>query len=109
MGKIKDIKMKWFSWIEAVFFSFPVQLVIHHLKKNQVLVFCWVCLILVVNQQFGKLLGVRYLFIDPEYLNHVDFRSCFIVGITLGGFTVAFHITCYILDGHKYNFLGILQ
>ncbi|MDA0194875.1 MAG: patatin-like phospholipase family protein [Bacteroidetes bacterium] len=109
MGKIEDIKNKLFSWLEAIFFSFPIQLVIHHLKKNQVLIFCWVWLTLVVNQQFGKLLGIPYLFLDPEYLNHVDFRSFFIVGITLGGFTVAFHITCYILDGHKYNFLGILE
>ncbi|MEQ9423419.1 MAG: patatin-like phospholipase family protein [Cyclobacteriaceae bacterium] len=94
---------------QSFFYSFPAQLLLLHLKKNQILIGCWLFIILIVNQKFGKLLGIPYLFLEPEYLNKVNFWSFFIVGITLGGFVVAFHITCYILDGHKYNFLGILQ
>ena len=96
-------------FLEKIYYAFPVQLLVIHLKKNQLLLLCWIWLVLLVNQQFGKLLGIPYLFLDPEYLNEVGFRSFFIIGIALGGFTVAFHITCYILDGHKYNFVGILQ
>ncbi len=107
--KKKPWKNKGFRILEAVFYSFPVQLIILHLRKNQILLLCWLLLVLLVNQQFGKLLGVPYLFLDPEYLNEVGFSSFFIIGVALGGFTVAFHITCYILDGHKYNFIGILQ
>lgn len=101
---------KWkFPILEAILYSFPVQLLVQHLKKNQLLLFCWLWLGLLINQQFGKLLGIPYLFLDPEYLNEVGFISFFIIGTSLGGFTVAFHITCYILDGHKYNFIGVLQ
>ena len=95
--------------LEAIFYSFPIQLLILHLKKNQLLLLCWLFLGLLVNQQFGKLLGIPYLFLDPEYLNEVGFKSFFIIGIALGGFTVAFHIASYILDAHKYNFVGILE
>ena len=96
-------------FLEAFFYSLPIQLLILHLKKNQLLILCWVFLGLLVTQQFGKLIGIPYLFLDPEYLNKVGFRSFFIIGIALGGFTVAFHITCYILDGHKFNFIGSLK
>jgi hypothetical protein len=34
--------------------------------------------------------------------------SFFIVGNVLAGFTVAFHITCYIMDGHRFSFVGTL-
>jgi hypothetical protein len=57
---------------------------------------------------FGKYLGIPYLFLDPEYLNKVGFVSFGIMGIVLAGFSIAFHITCYITDGFRYPFLGSL-
>ena len=55
---------------------------------------------------FGKYLGIPYLFLDPEYLNKVGFVSFGIMGIVLAGFSISFHITCYITDGFRYPFLG---
>ncbi|MEM6523365.1 MAG: patatin-like phospholipase family protein [Bacteroidota bacterium] len=58
---------------------------------------------------FGNYLGVPYLFLDPVYLNKVNFQSYFLVGLTLAAFTVAFHITTYISDGHRFTFIGTVQ
>ena len=95
--------------LEKILYSFPVQLFINNIKKNQVLLFCWLLLFMVVTGSFGKLLGIPYLFLDPEYIDKVDFRSFFIMGITVGGISMAFHITCYIVDSHRFSFLGTLS
>jgi hypothetical protein len=57
---------------------------------------------------FGTYLGIPYLFLDPEYLNKVNFTSFFIIGLCVAAFTTAFHITCYINDGHRFTFIGTL-
>ncbi len=62
-----------------------------------------------VTGNFGQYLGIPYLFLDPEYLNEVNFMSFFIIGNVMAGFTVAFHITCYINDGHRFSFVGALS
>ena len=87
----------------------PVQLLVLHLRKNQLLLLCWMLLLAVVTGNFGKGLGIPYLFLDPEYLGQVDAVSFLIVGVALGGFTMAYHITCYILDGPSFGFLGTLS
>ena len=48
---------------------------------------CWIILFAMVTGSFGKYLGIPYLFLDPEYLNEVNFRSFFIMGSVLAGFT----------------------
>ena len=95
--------------LEKILYSFPIQLFINNLKKNQVLLFCWLILFIVVTGNFGKVLGIPYLFLDPEYINKVGFWSFFIIGVTIGGFTMAFHITCYIVDSFRFSFLGTLS
>ena len=95
--------------LDKILYSFPVQLLINNFKKNQVLLLCWLLLFLVITGNFGKLLGIPYLFLDPEYINKVDFWSFFIMGVTIGGFSMAFHITCYIIDSFRFSFLGTLS
>jgi hypothetical protein len=68
----------------------------------------WVILFAIVNGNIGSSLGIHYLFLDPEYLNSVGFRSFLIMGVVIAGFSVAFHITAYITDGHRFTFLGQL-
>ena len=69
----------------------------------------WLLLFAVVTNNFGKILGITYLFLDPEYLNKVDFWSFFIMGAVIGGFTMAYNITGYIIDGHRCSFLGAMN
>ena len=90
----------------ACWYFFPVQLLLLHLKKNQWLLLFWLTLFGFVLQEFATLFGIPYLFLDPEYNHRIGFGGLFIMGVALGGFTMAFHITCYILDAHRFGFLG---
>ena len=92
----------------VVAYSFPVQLLLNNIKRNHVLLLCWIILFAMITGSFGKYLGIPYLFLDPEYLDKVNFTSFFIMGLCTAGFTTAFHITCYINDGHRFSFVGTL-
>jgi len=94
---------------EPFIYSFPVQLLFNNFKRNQVLLLCWIILFAMITGSFGKYLGVPYLFLDPEYLNKVNFTSFLIMGMITAGFSVAFHITCYIADGHRFSFVGAMS
>lgn len=95
--------------LEKIFYSFPIQLLILNLKQNYLTITSWVLLFAFVTQIMGKGLGIPYLLLDPEYLHKVNFQSFFILGISLGWFTMSFNITCYLLDGYKFNFLGSIS
>jgi len=100
------MKAQFFDLGKSFFNSLPIQLLINHFKRNQVLLLCWVFLFLIVSGNFGNYLGIPYLFLDPVYINEVNFSSYFIIGVALAGFSIAFHITTYIVDAHRFSFLG---
>lgn len=97
------------KFADAIFYSFPVQLLLNNFKRNQALILCWIILFASITGNFGKYLGIPYLFLDPEYLNKVNFTSFLIIGVMVSGFTTAFNITCYIADGHRFSFVGALS
>lgn len=103
---MKRVKEK---FVDPIYYSLPVQLLVLNLRKNQLLLLGWVFLFSAVTGSIGKNLGIPYLFLDPEYLGKVDFISFFIVGVAIGGLTMTYHITCYILDGNSFSFLGALS
>lgn len=94
---------------QQIFYSFPVQLLVNHLVRNHILILFWVILLLIITGRLGNYLGIPYLFLDPEYLNQVGFMSFFIVGVVLAGFSIAFHISSYIMDSHRFSFIGTLS
>ncbi len=93
---------------DAFFYSFPFQLLLNNFRRNHVLMLCWVILFAMITGNFGKLIGIPYLFLDPEYLNEVGFTSFLIIGIMVSGFTAAYNITSYITDGHRFSFVAAL-
>jgi hypothetical protein len=97
---------KLYFFIPKVFYSFPIQLLLNNFRRNHILILCWIILFAMITGSFGKYLGIPYLFLDPEYLNKVNFISFGIMGLLTAGFTIAFHITCYISDGHRFSFIG---
>lgn len=96
-------------FLTAITYSLPVQLLLNNVKRNHVLLLCWIILFAMVTGSFGTYLGIPYLFLDPEYLNKVNFTSFLIMGLCTAGFTMAYHITCYINDGHRFTWLGTLS
>jgi hypothetical protein len=99
---------KLYFLLPKIAYSFPVQLFLNNIRRNIVLILCWIILFAMITGNFGKYLGIPYLFLDPEYLNQVGFTSFFIMGMMTAGFSMAFHITCYISDGHRFSFVGTL-
>ncbi|MFT4785090.1 MAG: hypothetical protein ACJAZM_000402 [Cyclobacteriaceae bacterium] len=79
------------------------------MKFNIAVLGIWVLFMVLVTGGIGEVYGIHYLFLDPEYLNDVSFFSFFWVGLALGYFMMAFHISSYILLGHRYAFIGILE
>ncbi len=99
---------KLYFFLPKIYYSFPVQLLLNNFRRNIILLLCWIILFAMITGSFGKYLGIPYLFLDPEYLNQVNFTSFAIIGVVTAGFSMAFHITCYITDGHRFSFVGTL-
>ena len=92
-----------------IFYSFPVQLVIMHLKKNQIMMMYWLVLFGFITESFAKRFGIPFLFLDPEYMGRVGLGSAFIMGVCLGAFIMAFNITSFMLNSFRYPFLATLS
>lgn len=95
--------------LNRFYFSFPVQLVVMHLKKNHLMMVLWVLLIGFATQTFSRRFGIPYLFLDPEYLGDVNWLSFLITGLCCGIFIMAFNISSYILNSFRFPFLASLS
>lgn len=80
-----------------------------HAKHNPFLLLYWFILFSIITGNFGKGLGIPYLFLDPVYMDKVGWWGFMILGITLCGFAMAYNITSYILDSFRFPFLGTLR
>jgi len=97
------------AMLRNILYSFPVQLLINHLKENKTLLFFWLILFGAITGDLGGFLGLRPLLLAPEYLGQSGFWSFFIMGVAMGGFTMAFHSTSCIMDIHQFPFVGALS
>ncbi|TNF41568.1 MAG: patatin-like phospholipase family protein [Cytophagales bacterium] len=94
---------------DKLIYSFPVQLFLLQLRKNLALLLVWVVLSGIILEQFGVVLGIPFLFLDPEYLHQVSWISFFLMGVGLAILTMAYHMTTYIMDGSRFRFLAIVS
>ncbi|MCH8546202.1 MAG: hypothetical protein LAT54_05675, partial [Cryomorphaceae bacterium] len=53
--------------------------------------------------------GVHLLFLLPEYRGETDIYSFWLVGLGLGLFVMAFHVSSYIFYSYRYSFLATLD
>lgn len=94
------------DFLKGLASAFPSLLLLNHLKKNQIILLFWLMLFGIILWDWGKLYGVPYLFLDPEYLGEVNSLSLFIMGLAFGVFNTSFQITTYILDSARFRFLA---
>ncbi|MEO6883305.1 MAG: patatin-like phospholipase family protein [Bacteroidia bacterium] len=73
------------------------------------LVLFWLLFFGCITQVVAIKYGVPYLFLDPEYLGQVDFRSYLLLGFACGGFIMAFNIASYITNAFRFPFLATLS
>jgi Patatin-like phospholipase len=92
--------------LRAIFYSFPVQLLLLHFKKFQVLLVFWFLLFGAVGGSFMKAFGVNALYLAPEYLGKVNALSAGIVGLSVGIFIMSWNITTFILFCRHFKFLA---
>ncbi|AMQ57715.1 patatin-like phospholipase family protein [Algoriphagus sanaruensis] len=93
---------------EKFILSFPIQLFLLHLRKNIALIAVYLLLIGIVLEQFGVVLGIPFLFLDPEYLHQTSWISFGLMGVGLAILTMAFHMTTYMMDGRQFRFLAVI-
>ena len=96
------------SVFNRILYFFPFQLLILHLKRNHVLLVFWLLLFLYITNTVGKNFGIVALFLAPEYNGAISIYSFAILGFSLGGFIMAFHIYSYIMYSSEFLFLATL-
>ncbi|HVS97641.1 MAG TPA: hypothetical protein VHE54_14205 [Puia sp.] len=92
--------------LKAVYYFFPVQLLLLHLKKFQVLLIFWLILFSTLGGGFLRAYGADALFLTPEYLGDVSPISASIVGIATGIFIMSWNITTFIIFSRHFRFLA---
>ena len=95
-------------WKNVLYF-FPLQLLLLHLQRNFLLLFFWGMVTAFLHGWAGETLGLRYLFLTPEYRGSVSFTAFFINGFALGGFISAFQLSSYIINSRQFPFLATLS
>ncbi len=99
----------WLGFIASyAFYNLPVQLFIHNVKRNLIILTLWGLLFGIITESVAKMLGVPSLFLDAEYRGQVNFWSFFFLGASIGIFIMSYHITCYILNTPHFSFIGQL-
>src|SRR5690606_20932759 len=92
--------------INKVYRFLPVQLLLLHFRKYQLLLIFWVILISTITGHFAAHFGASSLFLAPEYLGEINFRSMFLLGSAMAIFVMSWNITTYIIHSHRLPFLG---
>jgi hypothetical protein len=93
-------------YLKAVYYSFPVQLILLYLKKYQLLLLFWVILFSTIHGGFMHSFGADALFLAPEYLGNVNALSGAIVGASAGAFIMCWNVTTFILYSRHFRFLA---
>lgn len=94
---------------KSLYHSFAIQLLLLNLKENLFITAFWGILYLFISGRFASNYGVQYIFLDPEYLDKVNFWSFFLVGSCLGLFTISWHVISYMLLSWHFAFLASMK
>lgn len=86
--------------------SFPIQLLVLHFRKYQVILLFWLLLASTINSGFMQSFGADALFFVPEYLGNVNALSAAIIGVAMGIFFMSWNITTFILHSKRFKFLA---
>jgi hypothetical protein len=92
--------------VRNIIYSFPVQLLLLHFKKHQLLLIYWGLLFGTVNGSFMKNFGANSLYLAPEYLDSVNAVSAAMVGMSIAVFIMSWNITTFILHSKHIKFLA---
>lgn len=95
--------------LRAIFYSFPVQLVVLHFRNHLTIIVLWIILAAFSSGLVGRFFGMHHLMLTPEYWGKVNFLSFFITGAAFGILVIIFHLTSYQLCSNRFPFLATLS
>ncbi|MFT3825979.1 MAG: hypothetical protein QM731_18810 [Chitinophagaceae bacterium] len=93
-------------FFRGLYYSLPIQLVLLHVRKFQLLLLFWLILFSTINGTFMKSYGADSLYLAPEYLGNVNMLSAAFVGSAIGIFVMSWNITTFILFSRHFRFLA---
>ena len=94
------------KYLVGFYYSLPIQLLLLHFRRYQVLLIFWYILFATVSGNFLELFGANSLFLAPEYLSEVNALSASFVGFAVGVFIMSWNITTFILYTKHLRFLA---
>src|SRR5579872_3700129 len=92
--------------LKAIYYFFPVQLLLLQLRRHQILLIFWGILFSTLNGDFMHSYGAGALCLSPEYLGNVSPVSTSFVGMATGIFIMSWNITTFILFSRHFRFLA---
>lgn len=94
------------SFLKGCWFSLPMQLLLLHFRKYQILLLFWYILFATVGGEFMTSFGAYSLYLAPEYYGQVNALSTAIVGVAFAVFMMSWNITTFILHAKHLRFLA---
>lgn len=92
--------------LTSLYFFLPVQLLLLHFRKYQVLLVFWLLLYFVIIGTLASHFGASSLFLAPEYLDKISFVSMFLLGCAMCVFIMTWHITTFIIHSKRIPYMG---
>src|ERR1043165_7936963 len=92
--------------LKSIFYFLPVQLLLLHARKYQLLLAFWLILLATITGNFASHFGAASLFLAPEYLGNISFTSMFLLGCALCVFIMMWHITTFIVHSKRMPYMG---
>lgn len=84
----------------------PVQLLLLHFRKYQMLLVFWVVLFATITGHFASHFGASSLFLSPEYRGEINFISMLLLGGAMAVYVMSWHITTFIIHSSRIPFMG---
>lgn len=94
------------KYLAGIYYSLPVQLMLLHFRRYQVLLVFWYILFATISGNFMQTYGANSLYLAPEYLNKVNALSTAMVGFSIAIFIMSWNITTFILHAKHIKFLA---
>lgn len=94
------------SFLGKIYRFLPVQLLLLHFRKYELMLLFWLILFLAVSGNFATRFGASTLFLTPEYLGDISFWSMFLLGSATAIFIMSWNITTFIIHSQRLPFLG---
>jgi len=94
------------KYLVGFYYSLPIQLLLLHFRRYQVLLIFWYILFATISGNFLQAYGANSLYLSPEYLGEVNALSSAIVGFSIAIFIMSWNITTFILHSKHIKFLA---